>query len=66
MTMDLAGDAFFSAFLLALTSRQLQNLKGWQEERITADPSEETVLDCTTKKRLIHLEERRRRDNTRL
>ena len=61
MTMDLAGDAFFLAYLSSLTSRQLENLKGWQEERITADPSEETILDCTTKKRMIHLEQKRRR-----
>ena len=61
MTMDLAGDAFFMAYLRALTSGQLDNLYRWQEERITADPSEEAVLDCTTKKHMIHLEKKRRR-----
>lgn len=63
MTMELADDAFFRSYLTCLNNNQLSRLIEWQGERISADPSKDIVLDATSKKRLIYLEIKRRRDN---
>jgi len=60
MTMILSGDAFFKAYLRALNSRQLAALDGWQGERLADSPNKDIVLDATTKKRLVYLEQKRR------
>ena len=62
MTMDLSDSAFFAAYLRALTSRQLEVLTGWQDSRLSDDPNKEVVLDATSKKRNIYLEQKRRSD----
>ena len=63
MTMDLTRGAFFSAYLRALNSRQLDALRGWQDSRLADSPCEDVVLDATRKKRTIYLEQKRRSEN---
>jgi len=63
--MDLSGSAFFKAYLVALTVKQLDALVVWQEERLSDNPSSDTIDDAISKKRMIW-EERRKRPNDRI
>ena len=60
MTMDLTRGAFFSAYLRALNSRQLDALRGWQDSRLADGPGKDVIADALTKKRTIYLEQKRR------
>ncbi len=64
MTMNLTGDAFFTAYLRALNSKELQALTEWQEERLAGSPDEATIADALNNKKMI-FDEGRRRDGQR-
>jgi hypothetical protein len=55
MTMDLSGQAFFKAYLKALTDTQLRALWDWNGERLSDSPD-----DAVRKRELIAQEMRRR------
>jgi hypothetical protein len=61
MTMKLWGDAFFKAYLRALSNKQLTALDGWQGERLADSPSKEVITDALDRKRVIYQEVVRRR-----
>jgi hypothetical protein len=61
MTMDLSGNAFLQAYLRSLKDWQLSGLNDWQGERLSDSPSKDTITDALDKKRMIYLEQKRRR-----
>ena len=58
MTEYLRDNASFRHVLKALSTKQLEALENWQDERMSCDPDKEA--DCLMRKQLIDVERRRR------
>lgn len=58
---DLSQGGLFKSYLQVLSSRQLDKLTQWQGDRLADSPSKDTITDALDKKRMIYLEQKRRR-----